>query len=68
MVRKPKGSHLTYKEWVPSVESSQQNIIRIIYGTLNALKIFLRRILSLFGCDITYDLYNLFCMFFSPNR
>ena len=33
MVRKPKGSHLAYKEWAPSVKLSQQNIIRIIYGT-----------------------------------
>ena len=30
---KPKGWHLTSKEWAPSVELSQQNIIRIIYGT-----------------------------------
>ena len=38
MVRKPKGSHLAYKEWAPSVKLSQQNIIRISYGTYNVLQ------------------------------
>ena len=39
MVRKPKGSHLAYKEWAPSVKLSQQNIIRISYGTYNVCRV-----------------------------
>ena len=68
MVRKPKGSHLAYKEWAPSVKLSQQNIIRLFMVPRMFCRFFLRKILSLFGCDITDNLYNLFCMFFSPNQ
>ena len=35
MARKPKESHLAYKEWAPSIKSLQQNINRIIHSKIN---------------------------------